>query len=389
MRFLIFYYLIVPVFVLVGGIYFVFTSLPPSSIVIEAGPAGGFFAQVAHRIAQGLKTHDIEARVVHVDDTTNILSRVNTGGGTPAIGFSAQNTDGVDTAAVSSLGAVALEPLFIFARRELRIGNIRELRGKKIAVGPVGSGTRALGEPILRLYGIDEANSGFVPIHVLDAANALEEGRVDAALFLLPAETPLIREIGRDPDFALVSLGEAAAIAKNITFLENVAIPKGTFDLTRPLPGKNIEAVAVPVTVVMSDEAGVGLGTLVANILYEKYSGETALTNKHDLPRFYNEDIPALAEAKEIYSGPLPSATKIFGIKYGLLISYAAKPMIIFLVFAVLVLGTIITYVEIVPVLLSVRDVFQEKRVAREDKSATKQADTAQPDRASDAAEGS
>ena len=45
MRFLIFYYLIVPVFILVGGMYFVFTSLPPSSIVIEAGPAGGFFAQ--------------------------------------------------------------------------------------------------------------------------------------------------------------------------------------------------------------------------------------------------------------------------------------------------------------------------------------------------------
>ena len=64
--------------------------------------------------------------------------------------------------------------------------------------------------------------------------------------------------------------------------------------------------------------------------------------------------------AKDLYESGLPSWVDIFGTRYGLMISYAAHPIVFVFLTAVVIFGFVITYAEIVPVLISVRDLFRK-----------------------------
>ncbi len=59
------------------------------------------------------------------------------------IGFvQAGVTNGIDTDNLVSLGSVANEPLLIFYHSTTPLDLLSELNGKRLAIGPVGSGTR-------------------------------------------------------------------------------------------------------------------------------------------------------------------------------------------------------------------------------------------------------
>src|SRR6266446_7379977 len=57
---------------------------------------------------------------------------------------------------LESLGTVFYEPLWLFYRSELRGTGLDGLRGRKISIGPEGSGTRALSLELLKQNGIDQ-----------------------------------------------------------------------------------------------------------------------------------------------------------------------------------------------------------------------------------------
>src|SRR5581483_9074235 len=62
---------------------------------------------------------------------------------------------GIDTSDLVSLGSVFYQPLVIFYRSPHPIERLSELQGKRVAVGPEGSGTRFLALALLKANHIE------------------------------------------------------------------------------------------------------------------------------------------------------------------------------------------------------------------------------------------
>jgi ABC-type nitrate/sulfonate/bicarbonate transport system substrate-binding protein len=88
----------------------------------------------------------------------------------------------VNTSGPVSLGSVFYEAVLIFYRAAAPIGWLSELKGRRIAIGPEGSGTRFLALTLLKANGIEPKG----PTRLLDlggqaAAQALLTREADAA----------------------------------------------------------------------------------------------------------------------------------------------------------------------------------------------------------------
>ena len=354
------YYLVVPLVGILAIILSFFAVMPPREVVILAGPKEGYFATVATNISNELASFGISARIEHIEDTTHIIDRINGADmAGPHLGFVAQDLAATPTDGVFSLGMISLEPLWLFSPAKSDTRNIRDLKGKLVSIGPEGSGVRALSQRILSLYGIDETNTDFVDYGIMDSASALGEKRINAAFFLLPAKTPVIEQLNSRADLQLIGIEEAEALSHKISHLERVVIPKGTFNVRNLRPPQDVETLALPVTVISSKGSGDTLSALVANILRENYAWETLFTKDYELPSFVYYELETHPAAVDLYDSGLPYWTKIFGKKYGLIISYAAHPIIFVFFSAVVIFGLVITYAEFIPILISVRDLFR------------------------------
>ena len=242
------------------------------------------------------------------------------------------------------------------------INDIRQLKGLSLAVGPKGSGVRRISEKVLKFYGIDETNTKFIEIQILEAEKALINRRIDAAFFLLPARTPVVKNLAARPTLKLLNISESEALSHFIDPLEHVIVPKGAFKISPLIPHKNLDAIALPISIIISDNAGMGLGALVAAILKDKYPRQTFYNIDEDLPKFSYQGIKRLSAAEEIYKIGLPYLTEVFGLKFGLVLVYAFKPIVYIFVSTVLFIGVMNTYFNLVPIWSGITALFNSKR---------------------------
>ena len=64
-------------------------------------------------------------------------------------------TNGFDKSKLVSLGSISYEPLWIFYRGAGLLGLISELSGKRLAIGPQGSGAHSMALTLFQLNGIE------------------------------------------------------------------------------------------------------------------------------------------------------------------------------------------------------------------------------------------
>ena len=99
-----------------------------------------------------------------------------------------------------ALGSLYHEPLWVFYRSDAPIERLSQLAGKRIGVGPKGSGTHAIAIKLLALNGLIDSESGggnsrvvIVEEDVARAAKALMKGELDAAFFVAAFEADYIQ----------------------------------------------------------------------------------------------------------------------------------------------------------------------------------------------------
>ncbi|MER5225296.1 TAXI family TRAP transporter solute-binding subunit [Streptomyces flaveus] len=93
--------------------------------------------------------------------------------------------------------------------RTSSVDSIKGLRGKKVAVGPPGSGVRLIAEHVLDAAGIDlEKDITPVPDGIGTAPELLEEGEIDAFFWSGGLPTSAVTDLSTDFDIRLVPIGE-------------------------------------------------------------------------------------------------------------------------------------------------------------------------------------
>ena len=124
------------------------------------------------------------------------------------------------------------EPVQLVARADAGINSPEDLSGKRIAVGPLGSGAEVNAMHIIEVYGMTEDDFAAVErLGALQAADYLRDGRVDAAFFTVAVGASLIADLAFVKDIVLVNIDDdkAQELMDLEPFYAVATIPAGTY----------------------------------------------------------------------------------------------------------------------------------------------------------------
>ena len=112
------------------------------------------------------------------------------------------------------------------------IKSVADLKGKKVSIGAAGSGVYFNAVDILGAAGLTEADIVAQYQSFADSADALKDGKIDAAFIVAGAPTPAITELCTTNNAYLVPIDGAVADAlmASCPFYTTYSIPAGTYN---------------------------------------------------------------------------------------------------------------------------------------------------------------
>jgi len=110
---------------------------------------------------------------------------------------------------VRAIASLFDEPMHLVARGNAGIADIAQLAGKRVSLGPEGSGTAAVAREILRAYRI---RSSRLKVYAYDFDRdtaLLQQGKLDAFFYIGAAPSPLIADLIRRKKAILIPIAGA------------------------------------------------------------------------------------------------------------------------------------------------------------------------------------
>lgn len=140
------------------------------------------------------------------------------------------------------------ESFVLVGRGADAIKTVQDLRGKRIGIGPAGSGTDYVARSLLtQLDGLDIKMSA----HPLVEQLALvERGELDLAAMVIDKDAQLVVEAVRDRKLEVVDLPGAEALANRLPFAHTGRIEEGHYDPTRELPSTDKRIIQIDTLVI-------------------------------------------------------------------------------------------------------------------------------------------
>ena len=140
------------------------------------------------------------------------------------------------------------ESFVLVGRNADAIRTVQDLRGKRIGIGPAGSGTDYVARSVLtQLDGLDIKMSA----HPLVEQLALvESGELDLAAMVIDKDAQLVVEAVRDRNLQVVDMPGAEALANRLPFAHAGRIEEGHYDPTRQLPSMDKHIIQIDTLVI-------------------------------------------------------------------------------------------------------------------------------------------
>ena len=214
---------------------------PPDRVVMATGGTDGAYHAFAQRYAVFLAREGITLELRPSAGSIENLGLLRQGEVSLAMVQGGVGEDSPESPLVS-LGSLYYEPLWLFHREGVPFEHLGDLAGRRLAIGPEGSGTRALVGRLLRDNGVDE--SAWVGLGGQAAVDALIGGELDAAFFVISAESDLIGRLLRHPEIRLADFVRAEAYSRRYRFLNSLELPQGVVDLAADIPDRTVRLLA-------------------------------------------------------------------------------------------------------------------------------------------------
>jgi TRAP transporter TAXI family solute receptor len=216
---------------------------PPRVIRIATGAENGAYHAFALEYARLLASDGIVLEVVPTAGTVENLELLKRGDVTLALAQGGSATE-ADRADLQSLGSMFLEAVWVFTPRTSPVRRLNELAGRRVAVGPSGSGTQLLAEQLLGANGVSESNTTFVHVDTSAIMPRLVRGELDAGVVVASAEAPVVSTLAQQPELELLDLERSGAYDRVFPFLTPVTLEEGVLDLERNVPPRDTRLVA-------------------------------------------------------------------------------------------------------------------------------------------------
>jgi len=126
------------------------------------------------------------------------------------------------------------ESLIILGRNADHVTSPDELRGARVGIGPVGSGTEFVMRRLLAPFGALQLRLSTHPID--EQIQQLERGELDFSAMVIDDDAAQLKAALRDRRLQILSLPRAEALASGLPFLRKARIEAGHYDPVRALP---------------------------------------------------------------------------------------------------------------------------------------------------------
>jgi TRAP transporter TAXI family solute receptor len=274
---------------------------PPSSIRLASGPEGSGFRNQADKYRDILARHGVKVVVLPTRGALDNLDKL--AGHAADVGFVQGGlAEGRQLPHLVSLGSLYPQPLMIYTRTAKPIERLTDLRGKRLAIPPEGSGARVLAQKLLQANEMDKPPTLLVGLDAEEAQRQLVAGKVDAAFLMGDVATPqVMRSLREVPGIELASFRQADGYLRKFRFLSKLTLPEGAMDLGRDYPPETIELVGPTVELVARDDLHPALSDLLIGAAREIHGGAGLFRNAGEYPAPLARDFPISADAERYY----------------------------------------------------------------------------------------
>jgi TRAP-type uncharacterized transport system substrate-binding protein len=286
---------------------------PPRTITMATGPPGSAFHEFGIRYREVLRRAGVEVRVRPTQGGVENLALLRD----PTSGVSVAFLESGLTSAkkspdLVSLGAVSLEPLWLFFRGRRQADIPRRLAGKRLSIEPEGSAGRVLARRLLALNAVPESSLVLLGLPPEQGAEALLRGDIDGVVMLTSLRSPVVWKLLAADGIVLQGYPRADAYVARFPSLTKVVLPTGVADLARNIPPNDVPLLAVEASLVVRRDLHPALHYLLLDDASEIHGGAEIFQKAGRFPAGEGVDLPLSEQARRFYQSGLPFVYRLF-----------------------------------------------------------------------------
>jgi TRAP transporter TAXI family solute receptor len=280
---------------------------PAEVLVMTTGTPGSAYDVFGRQYRAILARQGIELRLEPSTGAVENLRRLNDARSGVSVGFSQGGlTDTRESPGIVSLGTTFYEPLWFFCRGDGCGQRPRDLRGKKISIGPEGSGTRALAERLLAVNGFDEGAIERLSFSAAESAEPLLRGEIDAAAVVASWSTPAVRMLLASKEIELLDFPRADAYIALYPYLTKLTVPAGVGNMADNRPSSDVHLLGVKASLLVRKNVSPALQQLLLEAATQVHSAPDIFQRASQFPASEAGDLPVSADAQEFYKSGRP-----------------------------------------------------------------------------------
>jgi hypothetical protein len=288
----------------ISAVFWFFYSAPPHTITMTSGPEGSIFRRNAEKYRKILARSGVKLKILPSQGSLENIKRLADPAFKVDIGFVQGGVAGeLDIDKLTSLGSVSYEPLLVFYRGVRSLNVLSGLNGKRLAIGPEGSGTRSLALVLLAANGIEPGGAtALVDLDAEDAAGALLENSIDAVFLMGDAASPqIMRKLMQMPGVRLFDFMQADGYTRRIGYLNKLELPRGSIDLGKDIPAHDVSLIGPTVELIARAYLHPALSDLLLEAGSEVHGNPGLFKHRGEFPTPLEHEFHISADASRYY----------------------------------------------------------------------------------------
>lgn len=214
-------------------------------------------------------------------------------------------SNGQSTPNLYSLGTLYDVGFWIFYVAPKRIDNLSEFRGKRIALGPQGSGIRIAGEKVFGSVGINADTAEFSELGGDAAFDALRKGLLDAVWTPFPPDAPMVKRAVEIPSVQIFAFNNADAYTRLYPEFAKIILPRGVLNLATDKPPQDIAILGSRVRVLVRKDISPEFVMALLFTMAKVHGHAGVAQQSGEFPNATDPEYPVLPTAVEFYkNGP-------------------------------------------------------------------------------------
>ena len=278
---------------------------PPRELTISSGSPDGAYHQTAVAYQRALAQEGVTLTIVNSAGSIENLERLQDDTGEVDVAFVQGGIGRADAdSELIGLASLYFEPIWLFTPADAPIDYLHELAGKRIDLGADGSGTYAVATQLLSINRVEASSYNRVD-GGRDAAEAMNDGELDAVFRVGSPRSPAILALLENPAVRAMPFARAPAYARHLPFLEPLVLYAGSLSLAENRPAQDIQLLAPAATLVARSDIHPALVQLLMQTVTAQHGAGSLLAEPETFPSARWLDDPIHSDAaRYLKNGP-------------------------------------------------------------------------------------